>query len=105
MGTDGTARFLDHHGRGYTVEGDLGRTVVRGTRTRIWIKAFNRHGQTTLTRWIRFDLHTAREFHEALGHAINEAVASEVLFDHAIDRLDGTTGLPDRDTYDDQRDW
>lgn len=73
-------RFRDHLGKQYDVEGSVGTTTIRGTKARVWIRAYGRHGHLTLSRWIRFDLKTAREFYVAFGDAIQQAEREERLY-------------------------
>jgi len=65
--------FFDHNSRPYVLDGGVGATRVRGTQARVWIKAHNKNGDYLMTRSLRFDLHTARELHAALGKAIDQA--------------------------------
>jgi hypothetical protein len=65
--------FFDHNLRPHTVEGGVGGTSVRGTYARVWIKGYSKAGDWLTTRSLRFDLHTARELHTALGKAIEQA--------------------------------
>lgn len=68
----GWPTFRDHLRHRYSVEGGLG-ARFNGTRGRVWIWAYNVKGRTLPTHSIRFDLGTARRFHNALGQAITDA--------------------------------
>lgn len=86
------ARFMDHDLKQYEVDGGIGMTV-RGTRTRVWINAFNRRGQRTPSRSIRFDLHTAYEFYTAFGQALKDAECDAELFAIELERSERSEGV------------
>lgn len=67
-------------GRSYTVEGGIG-SPVNGTRARVWIKAFNRHGRWLHTRSVRLDVHAARRLVDELELAIKKAIEDEAAFE------------------------
>lgn len=80
--------FLDQNLKQYRLEGGVGHMTVNGTKARVWIKAANRSGHDTISRWIRLDLHTAREFHKAFDQALRQAEKELVLLNE-FERTEG----------------
>lgn len=77
----------DSDGRTYAIEGDFGAHEARGTAARVVIKCFSRTGGWLPSRSIRFDIHTAKEFHTALGKAIERAETEHAMFVAELQRL------------------
>jgi hypothetical protein len=74
-------KFFDHRGRGFALEGGMGSVRLRDTKARVWIWVFNKRKQRLFSHSIRLDLHTAREFHVELGHAIKAAEDQLISWD------------------------
>lgn len=83
----------DHEGRTYAIEGGMG-TEVNGTRARIWIKCFSRSGGWLPSRSIRLDVKTAREFHAALGRAIERAETELAMYNAEVMKINAITQNP-----------